>query len=438
MQTTTSYARSGEVHIAYQVLGSGQPLVLVADWFSHLDTMWEWPPFAHALRRLASIARLIVFDKRGVGLSDPVPVSALPGLEEWMDDVRAVLDDLALESASLLAVGSGGCMAMQFAASHPQRVDKLVLVNAYARLLRADDYAPGWPERLREPLLARRNTDDGTARVLAGADAGGPFIAWWGKYQRQSVPPGVALAMRRMMTELDVRAVLPTICAPTLILHRAGDEWIRVAHARYLAEHIRGARLVELDGAEDLFYQGDVDTLLDRVDEFMGAPVQRDRHDRVLATVLFTDVVESTALAARLGDRRWKTLLDDHDAIVRAEVERFQGRPVAMRGDGVLAVFDGPARAVRCAASIRDQLRLLGLEVRAGVHTGEIEVRGPDVGGIAVHLAARIMDLGIAGEVLVSRTVRDLVAGSGLGFVDHGKYQLKGVPGTWEVLRAVV
>ena len=431
----TRYAKSGDVHVAYQVEGSGPPLVLVADWFGHLDTRREWPPYAHALRRLASFSRLIGFDKRGTGLSDPVPTGRLPSLEDWVDDVRAVIDDVADERVDLIGVGAGAAMVLQFAAMHPTRATRLVLINASARLLRADDYPAGFPEHLRDRILAAAYTDPEVASVLAGSSGAEAFRAWWARYQRQSVSPGVAAAMRRMLFEIDVRSVLPSIQAPTLVLHRRDDEWIRPAHGRYLAAHIPHAQFEILDGDEDLFFQGDVDGLIDRIELFLSGEHRPVQIERVLKSILFTDLVDSTHQAASHGDRRWGILLDSHDAIVRRAVTTHGGSEVKSTGDGVLALFDGPARAVRCAASIRDDLGAIGLRVRAGVHVGEIEQRPNDVGGIAVNVASRIMDSASAGEIVVSRVVRDLVAGSGLAFVELGAHQLKGLPEPVELLR---
>jgi class 3 adenylate cyclase len=430
------YARSADVHVAYQVLGSGPPLVLAADWFGHLDTRWEWPPYARALRKLASFSELIVFDKRGTGLSDPVDTGRLPSLEDWMDDVRAVLDDAGIGRSDLIGVGAGAVLVLLFAAIHPHRVERIVLVNAFARLRRDHDHPAGFPPELAERILARSYTEPTDADVIGGSDRNAPFRAWWARYQRHSVSPGAALAMRRMMFDLDIRSVLPSVQAPTLVLHRRDDAWIRVDHGRHLAEHISGATLVELDGDEDLFFQGDADELLGHVEQFLHGVRQPVEVDRVLATVLFTDLVDSTPLAVRLGDRRWTRLLDDHDAIIDRAVAAHRGERVKHTGDGVLAVFDGAARAVRCAAAIRDGLDEIGLAMRAGLHAGEIERRGDDIGGIAVHVAARVMGLAGAGEIVVSRLVHDLVAGSGIDFVELGPHDLRGVPGELTVFRA--
>jgi class 3 adenylate cyclase len=432
----TRYARHGDVHIAYQVVGNGDlDVVLAADWFGNVELMWEGDSMAHALRRLASFARLVVFDKRGVGLSDPIPTSGLPTLEEWIEDVRVVMDDAAIKRAALIGVGAGGPMVMQFAATHPHRVSALALVNTYARLARAPDYATGVPDAIRDRILEVSYTDDRAADFLAGSSSDEAFRSWWRRYERHSVSPATAAVMRRMIFDIDVRSVLPAVQAPTLVLHRRDDPWIRVGHARYIAQTIPRAVLVEVPGNEDLYFLGDANRLLDEVEEFLTGTPPAARSDRVLASMLFTDIVESTSTASRLGDRRWHLLMDQHDALVRRTVERFRGRMVNSMGDGILAVFDGPGRAVGCASTIRGQLAALNLLIRAGIHTGEVEVRGDEVTGIAVNVAARIAALGGAGEILVSSTVRDLVSGSGLSFTDRGSYVLKGVPHPWRVLQ---
>jgi class 3 adenylate cyclase len=434
----TCYARTGEVHVAYQLTGDGPPLALVADWFGHLDTRWEWPAYAYSLERMGTFSQVIAFDKRGTGLSDPVPARRLPDLEVWMDDVRAVLDAVDVERADVMGVGAGAAMVLLFAAAHPHRVGRLVLVNAYARLRRDDDYPTGFPPHVVERILARSYIESGDAAVISGASGQPAFHAWWQRYQRHAVSPGVAAAMRAMMFEVDVRAVLPSIQAPTLVVHRRDDGWIRVEHGRYLAEHIPHAELVELEGDEDLFFQGDVEELVGRIELFLRGVRRPAEVDRVLATVLFTDLVDSTILATRLGDHRMRHVLDDHDTIIDRLVHVHGGHRVKRMGDGVLATFDGAARAIRCAAAIRDDLRDIGLRVRAGIHAGEIERRGDDVGGIAVNVAARIMSGADAGEIRVSRIVRELVAGSGLEFVELGSSQLRGLAGEWELYKVLV
>lgn len=434
----TEYARVGGLHVAYQRFGTGATdVVLISDWFGHVEQMWEGAAFARALLRLGSFARVLVFDKRGVGLSDPLPGAmerGLPPIEEWIADVEAVMDDAEVKSATLIGVGSGGPMVLQFAATYPHRVDAVVLVNSYARLARADDYPVGVPEHVRDAVLARSYTDDSSAAALLGGSAGEATRSWWQRYQRQSVSPGVAAAMRAMMFDIDVRAVLDAVHAPTLVLHRVGDPWIRIGHGRYLADHLPAARLVELPGDEDLFFVGDVDELLDEIEQFVTDAPPASTTDRMLLTLLFTDIVDSTATAAEIGDARWRLLLDDHDRASRLAVERHRGRIVKATGDGILATFDGPGRAVRCAQEIDGRVSALGIQVRAGVHTGEVEVRGDDVSGIAVAIASRVAGLAGGGEVLTTAAVRDLVAGSGFRFTSRGHHELKGVPGPWEVL----
>lgn len=428
----TRYTVVDGSHVAYQELGTGPPVLLVADWFGHLDGMWDWPPYAHMLRRLATFSRLIMFDKRGVGLSDPLPTLGLPGIGEWMEDVNAVMDAVGVESATLMGVGAGGPMCLSVAAAHPERVDRLVLVNSYARLLRAPDYPAGYPEHLRDRVLAKSYTDDSPARVLRGADDN-DFVRWWQRYQRMAVSPSTAAAMRAMIFEVDVRSVLAAIRVPTLVLHRVDDEWVRIDHGRFLADHIEGASLVELDGSEDLFFHGDISDLLDAVGGFVTGSRVPQPATRALVTILFTDVVGSTQLAASLGDQQWRVLLDQHDAIVDRQIIRCNGRYVNGTGDGLLAVFDGPGQAIRCAAAMRDELRSIGLAVRTGIHAGEVEMRSDDIGGIAVHIAARVMTLADPDQILVSRTIRDLVTGSGFVFVPRGSHVLKGVPDVWDL-----
>ena len=432
----TRYALIGDAHIAYQVCGDGPPIVLIADWFGHVDAMWEWPPYAHALRRLAAFGRLIVFDKRGVGLSDQLPNLTLPGLAEWMEDVGAVLDAVDLPSAALIGVGAGAAMSLAFAAAHPARVDRLVLVNAYARLLRANDYPPGYPPRIRDRVLDMTYTEEQPATILRGGEDPA-FLRWWRRFQRQSVSPSTASAMREMMFETDVRVALPAIACPTLIIHRRDDEWIRVDHGRYLAAHIRGAQFIELPGSEDLFFHGDADGLIDEIEKFVTGNRVDSGRERTLATILFTDLVDSTSIASRVGDMRWRVLLDDHDAIVERQIAQAGGRLVKSTGDGILGLFSSPSAAIQCAFSMRAELASIGLDARMGIHAGEIELRSHDVGGIAVNIAARVMALGGTGQILVSRTVRDIVTGSRFEFVERGRHELKGVHEPWDIFEVV-
>jgi class 3 adenylate cyclase len=408
----------------------------VDQWFSHVEAQWDVPPLARFLNRVASFSRVLVFDKRGTGLSDPVAVSALPSLEQWMDDLRAVLDDARIEHAALLGGVAGALMIMPFAATYPDRTRALVLVDPFARFAEALDYPIGLssPEIARRLKLFGRWGEGGLLDIMAPTAARDPaFRALWGRYERQSASPGAAIAMVRMMYEADVRSVLPAIRVPTLVIHRREAARIGPALGRYVADHIAGARFVEVPGSDDFMWAGDQDAVLEEIQEFLTGVRPVPEPDRVLATVLFTDIVGSTEEAARRGDRAWRDVLDRHHAVVRRELERFRGREIDTSGDGFLATFDGPARAIRCARAICADVRSLGLEIRAGLHTGEVELVGTDVAGIAVHIGARVAAMAGAGEVLVSSTVRDLVAGSGIEFVDRGVHELKGVPGEWRL-----
>jgi pimeloyl-ACP methyl ester carboxylesterase len=438
----TRYARSGDVSIAYQVVGEGPlDLIFVSGWVSHLDAFWGEPSFARFLRRLASFSRLILFDKRGTGLSDRVPVAELPTLEERIDDVRAVLDAVGVERAALLGHSEGGPMCLLYAATFPERTAALVLIGTYARRLVADDYPFGATPEQYEAFLDEIETGWGGPVGLAvrapSMEHDDRFRAWWSEYLRSSASPGAALALTRMNGEIDVRAVLGTIGVPTLVVHRSGDRSLPVEGARYLAERIRGARLVELPGVDHLPFVGDQNAILDEIEEFLTGVRRGTEIDRVLATVLFTDIVGSTERAIQLGDREWRDLLEGHHLLVRRELERWRGTEVATAGDGFLATFDGPARAIHCACAIRDSVRSLGLEIRAGLHTGECEIHGTTVAGIAVHIGARVSGLAGPGEVLVSSTVRDLVAGSGIEFEARGEHELKGVPEQWRIYSVV-
>ncbi len=434
----TRYASSGDVNIAYQIVGDGPlDLVFVSGWVSNLDLMWAEPSYARFLRRLASFSRLILFDKRGTGLSDRVPDADLPTLEARMDDVRAVLDAAGAERAALLGHSEGGPMCLLFAATYPERTIALALVGTYARRLRAADYPFGAAAEAYEAFL--REIADGWGGPV-GLEVRAPslvdderFRTWWADYLRMSASPGAALALTRMNGEIDVRAVLEAVAVPTLVVHRTGDRSLPVEGARYLAERIRGARLVELPGEDHLPFVGDADEILEEIEEFLTGIRPLREPDRVLATVLFTDIVGSTTRAAELGDRRWRDLLEAHHSLVRRQLERWRGREVDTAGDGFLATFDGPARAIRCAVAIRGAMAPLDLEIRAGLHCGEVELVGDDVAGIAVHTGARVAALARANEVLVSSTVRDLVAGSDIGFEERGEHELKGVPGTWRL-----
>jgi pimeloyl-ACP methyl ester carboxylesterase len=434
---TTKYAKSGDVHIAYQVVGEGaQHLVLVPGWVSHIEYAWEDPSFSHFLRRLASFSRLILLDRRGTGLSDRV--NELPTLEQRMDDVRAVMDAAGVERAALFGLSEGGSMCMTFAATYPHRTSALVLYGTFARMVRAPDYPIGAPPELLDWFLENVEESWGTGSVSAeyfapsmARDEG--FRRSWARFERLAVSPAGIKALLRMTQETDARHVLPVIRVPTLIMHREGDQVIRVESARYIAERIQGAKYVELPGPDHFPFVGDSGAILDEVEEFLTGARRGQEPDRVLATVMFTDIVGATERAVALGDRRWRDLLDSHHAVIREQLARFRGREIDTAGDGFLATFDGPARGVRCAGAIVREMRRLGLEIRAGLHTGECEIRGDKLSGIAVHTGARVASLAGAGEVLVSSTVKDLVAGSGITFEDRGIQVLKGLPGEWHL-----
>ena len=434
----TRYAKSGGVNIAYQVVGSGPPdLVYVPGWLSNVEMMWENPLLARFLRRLASFSRLIVFDKRGTGLSDRV--AELPTLEQRMDDVRAVMDAVGSARAALFGNSEGAAMCILFAATYPERTLALTTYGAFAKRLRSDDYpwAPTLQERLRGAEELERTWGDPKIADLAyyapsiADDAS--FQEWLDAYFRRSASPKAAADLLRMNTYTDVRDVLPSVRVPTLVLQAVGDRDVQAAEGRYIASRITGAQYVEFPSGDHLFWASHQDEILAEIQEFLTGVRPPPEHDRILATVLFTDIVEGTKRAAALGDRRWRDLLESHHALVRAEVSRHRGVEQDTAGDSFYATFDGPARAVRCALAVRDGVRRLGLEIRAGVHTGECEVVAGKLGGIATTIGARVKDLAGAGEVLATSTVRDLVSGSGLAFAERGAQALKGVPGEWRL-----
>jgi pimeloyl-ACP methyl ester carboxylesterase len=444
----TKYAKSGDVHIAYQVLGQGPiDLIFIPGWVTHVELAWEDPHQNRFLRRLASFSRLILFDKRGVGLSDRVPLNQLPILEERMDDVRAVMEAAGSERAALLGVSEGGAMSALFAATYPERCAALILYGSFARTgsylmtheelearLRAIESE--WPDSIDPSLPAPSlSTDPG-------------YRESWRTLMRHAASPGAAIALLRMNSQIDVRDVLSTIRVPTLVLYRrdarfghgaaawrqAGADVITPAsEANFIAKQIPGAQLVELAGIDHLPWAGDAEALLGEVEEFVTGVRRGPDPDRVLATILFTDIVSSTATAARLGDRSWRNLLDRHNALIRRQLERFRGQELGTTGDGFFASFDGPARAIRCARTLAESVSAIGLTIRAGVHTGECELGEGKLAGIAVHIAARIAELAGPGEVLVSSTVKDLVVGSGIDFADRNVQALKGVPGEWQL-----
>jgi DNA-binding SARP family transcriptional activator/class 3 adenylate cyclase len=429
------YARSADVRIAYQLVGDGPlDLILVHGWVCTFQPAWENARIASFYRRLASLGRLILFDKRGTGLSDRVSPERLPDLETRMDDVRAVLDAVGSERALVIGISEGGALSVLFAATHPERTLGVVLMGTFARMMRAPDYPIGVTEneyRQRLALLddedwARETTAEWLSRVGPDLLEDEATIQWYTSYLARGASPAASRAIRVMNREIDVRAVLPTIAVPSLVVYRA-DEYMS-ERTRYLGERIPGAELVELPGNDHLPWEGDQGALFSELDRFVSGLRADLESDRVLATMLFTDIVGSTATAADLGDERWQELLERHNGIVRAQLARFRGRELDSTGDGVLATFDGPARAVRCAAAIVQSVRELGLEVRAGVHTGEIQQTESGVAGIAVHIAARVLAEASPSEVLVSGAVKDIVAGSGIAFEERGERELKSVP----------
>jgi pimeloyl-ACP methyl ester carboxylesterase len=432
----TRYARAGDVNIAYQVVGDGPlDLVHIPGVVSHVDIAWEHPGYARLMRRLASFARVITFDKRGMGLSDPV--AEPPSVEERVDDVRAVMDAVGAERAAVFGCSEGSVLGAYFAATYPQRVSHAVLYGTFARLLPdPPDYPWGYDEAVFDLFDegAQEAWGEGIVAILvAPSILNDPDeLRWWGRYERASTSPRSARELTRANLDLDLRDVLPTISVPTLVLHRDGDA-IPIEGARYVAERIPGARMIELRGDDHWPWLNDPDEVADHVQEFVTGHRAEPEPDRVLATVLFTDIVGSTDRAAALGDRRWRDLLEQCEGLTSEEIERHHGREVKSTGDGVLATFDGPARGIRCARVIAERVRRLGLEVRAGLHTGECELRNGDIGGIAVHIGARVMAQAGPSEVLVSSTVKDLTIGSDIGFEERGLRELKGVPGEWRL-----
>ncbi|QRM56058.1 adenylate/guanylate cyclase domain-containing protein [Sinorhizobium sp. BG8] len=436
MRPSTRYAQSGDLSIAYQVVGDGPlDLVYVPGWVSNLDHAWEFPRMVHVFNRLSSFARLILFDKRGTGLSDRNV--GYPTLEQRMQDVRAVMDAAGSRRAALVGTSEGGNMCMLFAATYPERTAALVLYGCFAKGLWAPDYPWGKTRDEVEQELA-----------MIARDWGGPFDMsnaaptlqhdqearnWLAGYFRNSASPQDAISLWRWNTEIDVRDILSAIHVPTLVLHRAGDRWVNVAEGRFVADRIGEARWAELPGDDHVIWAGDVDRTLDEIEEFLTGVRPAPAYERVLLTVLFTDIVGSTAVAANLGDEAWRALLKRHDDAVREELQRHGGTAVKSLGDGFLATFQGPTKAIQCAGAIRDRAAALGLDIRAALHTGECERHGGDLSGIAVHLASRLLPHAGAGEIILSRTVKDLVVGSGVTFETRGEVALRDVPGIWQL-----
>jgi class 3 adenylate cyclase len=434
----TQYARNGDVHLAFQVVGEGAlDLLLIDTWVHHVEAVWDFPDFARFLRRLGSFGRLIHFDRRGTGLSDPVPLAQLPDLETQVGDAVAVLKAARSEGAAVIGLNDGTIVAVLLAAAHPELCRSLVLFT----LTSAHTLAAGLPMESIDEVIklieANAVTDDSGVELLAPSRVGDErFDRQLARFQRFSVRPGAYGHYYRQTMEADVAGVLPLIRTPTLVLNRTGNRIVPVEQSRVGAAAIEGARFVELPGTDHLAFSEGIDSLLDEVEEFLtGARTGADP-DRMLTTLLFTDIVNSTTLAAQLGDRRWRDVLDQHHELGRGELARFGGREVSTTGDGFFAAFDRPIAAVRCALAMVEAMLSLRLQIRAGVHTGEVELRGADLGGLAVHIAARVAALADDGEVLVSSTVKDLLAGSGVGFDDRREHELKGVPGTWRLFAA--
>jgi class 3 adenylate cyclase len=441
MESEVRYAKRDDLYVAYEVQGAGPP-DLVA--FGQGANVWVdregEPHWARFDERLASFSRVIRFDPAGVGLSDPLTGGARPSVDTWMHDALAVLDAAGSTQAALFGVSTQGLVAILLAATHPARVTHLVLLHGFARLLRDDDYPCGisqqvydrFVESITDPSYAGEVVDD--LGLSAPSLVDDPeFRAWWKRAGERTASPAIARSMDQVAMESDLRPVLASITVPTLVLHRVDNEFVHVGFSRYLAEHIPDARLVELRGADHMAFAGETHELLGQLEEFLTGARSAMTAERQLATILFTDIVDSTKLAVASGDRHWRDLLDDHDRMAERQVRRFGGRLVKTTGDGMLATFDSPASAIRSALALCDGARQLGLMVRVGVHTGEVEQRGSDVAGIAVHTAARVQATALPGEVWVSRTVADLVAGSDIRFADRGNHELKGVPGHWQL-----
>jgi class 3 adenylate cyclase/pimeloyl-ACP methyl ester carboxylesterase len=433
------YARNGDVSIAYQVVGNGPvDIIYVPPFVSNLELQWQEPEQARYLQRLASFSRLVMFDKRGTGLSDRTGIATL---EERMDDVRAVMDAVGLERGVVFGTSEGGAMSLLFTATYPERVQALILYGAYARQVAAPDYPEGISPEIAKDRMEALRTRWGQgimAGFMAAERVADPaFLERQARWERLSASPGAVVALYQMICELDVRHLLTAVKVPTLILHREGDP-THAPKSRFLGRHIPGARMVELPGKEYYPFFGDQDAIFGEIEEFLTGTRSRPDVDRVLATVLFTDIIDSTRKAVELGDQKWRELLESHHSLIRDELKRFRGREIDTAGDGFFAVFDGPARAIRAAVAIVEKLLKLGIPVRAGIHTGECDVMDNKLSGVAVHTGARVASLARPGEVLVSSTVKDLVAGSGLRFGDRGVHELKGIPGVWQLYSVII
>ena len=430
------YAKSGDLNIAYIVQGdSPLDLVWIPPWISQVEYLWSEESLQAVMDRLTTFSRVISFDRRGSGLSDPL--SGAPTLEEQMDDVIAVMDAAGSERAAIAGTLEGGPMAALFAATHPDRVSGLVLYATFARATWAPGYEWAWRAEERKRRMDQLVDHCGEGWV-AGSVAPSlmdqpDFVEWAGRLERLAASPGTITRIFDLIGEFDVRDVLPSIRVPTLVMHRREDSFIKIEHSRYMADRIPGAKFVELEGGDNMYSIGDSEALLGEIEEFLTGERHDREPDRMLATVLFTDICGSTEHVAAMGDRSWRYMLERHDALFRRALDRHRGREVKRTGDGFLATFDGPARAIRCAADVAGAVGSIGLQVRAGLHTGELEVMDGDLGGMAVHIAARVMDRAAPSEVLVSSTVKDLVVGSGIDFQERGAHELRGIPGEWQL-----
>jgi class 3 adenylate cyclase len=434
----THYTKCGTINIAYQVLGEGPlDILLVPGWITNLDILWEEPRLSRFLLRLASFSRLILFDKRGTGLSDRV--TNTPTLEERMEDVRSVMAAVGSTEAALVGWSEGGPMCALFAATYPEMTRALVMIGSYPRRFKTEDYPIGPSKEENDAFIASIEDNWGTDFALAVRAPSlledSSFRAWWGRYLRMSASPSAAQALTQANSEIDIRDILPSIAVPTLLLHATGDMTLDVEHSRYMVTRIPGARLIEVDSDDHLPWLKGSNAILSNIEDFLTGSNRASVSNRMLCTLLFTDIVSSTEMLERLGDEGWSDLLSQHDEAVRRELTTFSGREIKTTGDGFLATFDGPARAIQCAKAVRQAAAKLGVNVRQGLHTGECEMQGNDLSGLAVHIAARISDLAGTGEILVSRTVRDLVAGSGLTFEGFGLHELKGIEDQWQLYR---
>jgi class 3 adenylate cyclase len=436
----TQFARNADVHIAYQIVGAGPPDILLVDtWGHHVEAVWDFPDLARFLRRLSAFGRLIHFDRRGTGLSDPVPLDRLPDLETQVEDALAVLDAAGSKDAVVIGISDGTIIATLLAATHPGRCRSLVLFPGATKHL----LAIGRPMEEAHAVVERVTSDlaagNAAVAILAPSRLDDErFAEHLARLQRNAVRPGAVGHYFHQTLEADVTSALSTIQVPTLILNRTGNRIVPMELSREAAGLMPNAKLVELPGTDHLAYSQDIDAIIGEIEEFVTGSRSGGDVERTLATMLFTDIVGSTTRAAEIGDRAWRDLLDQHDQVVRTELERFRGREIHTTGDGFFAAFDGPGAAIRSALAIMESLSRLKLGIRAGVHTGEVEVHGPDLGGLGVHIAARVAALAEEGEVLVSHTVKDLLAGSSFVFEDRGAHELKGVPGTWHLFAATL